>query len=60
MCIIRLCCIAPVLAAKIFPGCEVTVGNSSEDGGRWPYAGTVEAVKAMGANHIVKDVCVSF
>lgn len=54
---IGLCCIAPVLAAKVFPGCEVTVGNDAEEGGRWPYAGTVEAVKAMGAKHVVKDVC---
>ena len=54
----RLCCIAPVLAARVFPGCEVTVGG--EEGGKWPYAGTVEALKAMGAKHVIKDVCVSF
>ncbi|XP_044293658.1 glutamine amidotransferase-like class 1 domain-containing protein 3A, mitochondrial isoform X2 [Varanus komodoensis] len=28
-----LCCISPVLAAKVFPGCEVTVGhNNNVDG----------------------------
>ena len=55
-----LCCIAPVLAAKVLPGCEITVGGESSDGGRWPYAGTVEGVKTLGATHVVKDVCVSF
>ena len=56
----RLCCIAPVLAARVFPGCEVTVGKDTEEEGKWPYAGTVEALKAMGAKHVIKDVCVSF
>jgi len=28
---IGLCCIAPVLAAKVFPGCEVTVGIEKDD-----------------------------
>lgn len=27
---IGLCCISPVLAAKIFPGCELTVGHDTE------------------------------
>lgn len=56
---IGLCCIAPVLAAKVLPGCEITVGGESSDGGRWPYAGTVEGVKTLGATHVVKDVCES-
>lgn len=56
---IGLCCIAPVLVAKVLPGCEITVGNDSESGGKWPYAGTVEAVKILGAEHFVKDVCES-
>ncbi|XP_040842622.1 glutamine amidotransferase-like class 1 domain-containing protein 3A, mitochondrial isoform X2 [Ochotona curzoniae] len=51
-----LCCIAPVLAAKVLRGVEVTVGHEQEEGGRWPYAGTAEAVKALGAKHCVKDV----
>ncbi|XP_056321878.1 glutamine amidotransferase-like class 1 domain-containing protein 3, mitochondrial isoform X1 [Danio aesculapii] len=29
---IGLCCISPVLAAKVFPGCEVTVGPSKMRG----------------------------
>ncbi|XP_071071097.1 glutamine amidotransferase-like class 1 domain-containing protein 3, mitochondrial [Dasypus novemcinctus] len=53
---IGLCCIAPVLAAKVLPGVEVTVGHEQEEGGRWPYAGTAEAIRALGARHCVRDV----
>ncbi|KAH3717046.1 hypothetical protein DPMN_059826 [Dreissena polymorpha] len=53
---IGLCCISPVIAAKVIPGCEVTVGQEQEDGGRWPYAGTAGAIKAMGATHVPKNV----
>ncbi|KAB5576867.1 hypothetical protein PHYPO_G00203440 [Pangasianodon hypophthalmus] len=35
---IGLCCISPVLAAKVLPGVEVTVGHEEEEGGKWPYA----------------------
>ena len=59
-CLIRLCCISPVLAAKLLPGVEVTVGHEEEQGGRWPYAGTAQAIKALGAKHCVKDVTISF
>lgn len=31
---IGLCCISPVLAAKVFPGCEVTVGQDKDVDGR--------------------------
>ncbi|KFO28102.1 ES1 protein like protein, mitochondrial [Fukomys damarensis] len=51
---IGLCCIAPVLAAKVLSGVEVTVGHEQEEGGKWPYAGTAEAIKALGAKHCVK------
>ncbi|XP_011857913.1 PREDICTED: ES1 protein homolog, mitochondrial isoform X3 [Mandrillus leucophaeus] len=51
-----LCCIAPVLAAKVLRGVEVTVGHEQEEGGKWPYAGTAEAIKALGAKHFVKEV----
>ncbi|XP_059020867.1 glutamine amidotransferase-like class 1 domain-containing protein 3, mitochondrial isoform X1 [Mustela lutreola] len=57
---IGLCCIAPVLAAKVLHGVEVTVGHEQEEGGRWPYAGTAEAIKALGAKHCVKGVTISF
>ncbi len=36
-------CIAPVLAAKVIAGVSLTVGNDTDDGGRWPYAGTAGA-----------------
>jgi enhancing lycopene biosynthesis protein 2 len=58
--ITRLCCIAPVLAAKVLKGVELTVGHEEEEGGRWPYAGTAGAIKQMGAKHVPKDVDVSF
>ncbi|KPP66570.1 ES1 protein, mitochondrial-like [Scleropages formosus] len=57
---IGLCCISPVLAAKVLPGVEVTVGYEEEAGGRWPYAGTAEAITSLGAKHCVKDVTISF
>ncbi|XP_027439721.2 glutamine amidotransferase-like class 1 domain-containing protein 3A, mitochondrial isoform X2 [Zalophus californianus] len=53
---IGLCCIAPVLAARVLRGVEVTVGHEQEEGGKWPYAGTAEAIKALGAKHCVKGV----
>ncbi|CAG2190030.1 Glutamine amidotransferase-like class 1 domain-containing protein 3A, mitochondrial,Glutamine amidotransferase-like class 1 domain-containing protein 3B, mitochondrial,ES1 protein homolog, mitochondrial [Mytilus edulis] len=53
---IGLCCIAPVLAAKLIHGCEVTVGSDQEEGGKWPYAGTAAAITTMGASHQKKDV----
>eukprot|EP00745_Piridium_sociabile_P037826 TRINITY_DN69011_c0_g1_i2.p1 TRINITY_DN69011_c0_g1~~TRINITY_DN69011_c0_g1_i2.p1 ORF type:complete len:276 (+),score=65.31 TRINITY_DN69011_c0_g1_i2:66-830(+) len=53
---IGLCCIAPVLAAKVLPGCEVTVGSDQEEGGKWPYAGTAGAIGSMDSTHVKKDV----
>ncbi|XP_013397912.1 ES1 protein homolog, mitochondrial [Lingula anatina] len=53
---IGLCCIAPVLAAKILKGCEVTVGSDKEEGGKWPYAGTAAAINSMGGKHVCKQV----
>ncbi len=50
---IGLCCIAPVLAARVLgtaaggAGCQVTIGNDT---------GTAEAVRAMGATNIAKPV----
>uniref|UniRef100_A0A8C3YUK4 Glutamine amidotransferase class 1 domain containing 3 n=1 Tax=Catagonus wagneri TaxID=51154 RepID=A0A8C3YUK4_9CETA len=51
-----LCCIAPVLAAKVLRGVEVTVGHEQEEGGKWPHAGTAEVIKALGAKHRVTEV----
>jgi enhancing lycopene biosynthesis protein 2 len=53
---IGLCCIAPVLAAKVLKSVEVTVGSDKEDGGRWPYAGTAGAIQELGAKHVTKKV----
>uniref|UniRef100_A0A8C4NIU8 Glutamine amidotransferase class 1 domain containing 3 n=1 Tax=Eptatretus burgeri TaxID=7764 RepID=A0A8C4NIU8_EPTBU len=53
---IGLCCIAPVLAAKLLPSVELTVGHESEEGGLWPHAAAAGAVKTMGAKHVPKEV----
>ncbi|XP_075053644.1 glutamine amidotransferase-like class 1 domain-containing protein 3, mitochondrial [Mixophyes fleayi] len=53
---IGLCCIAPVLAAKVIPGVEVIVGQEEEQGGKWPYAGTSKAICALGGKHCAKEV----
>ena len=55
-----LCCISPVLAAKVLKDVEVTVGSDQEEGGRFPYAGTAGAIQKMGAKHVKKDVKISF
>lgn len=50
---IGLCCIAPVLAAKVLgtgaggPGCEVTIGDA---------AGVAEAIASWGSRNVVKGV----
>ncbi|XP_023697256.1 glutamine amidotransferase-like class 1 domain-containing protein 3, mitochondrial [Paramormyrops kingsleyae] len=52
---IGLCCISPVLAAKVFPGCEVTVGHKQDD--RSPdVPATAEAITQLGSKHICKKV----
>ena len=49
-----------MLPLKVIQGCEVTVGQDKDDGsGRWPYAGTAEAVQKMNAVHVNKNVDVS-
>ncbi|PVD30911.1 hypothetical protein C0Q70_10186 [Pomacea canaliculata] len=53
---IGLICIAPVLGAKLFPGCEVTVGSDVEEGDKWPNVGAAKAIQAMKAKHVKKDV----
>ncbi|XP_036404764.1 glutamine amidotransferase-like class 1 domain-containing protein 3A, mitochondrial [Megalops cyprinoides] len=50
-----LCCISPVLAAKILPGCEITVGHDKECD-KWPYAQTACTMKEMGCKHVNKNV----
>ncbi|XP_056288506.1 glutamine amidotransferase-like class 1 domain-containing protein 3, mitochondrial [Pseudoliparis swirei] len=55
---IGLCCIAPVLAAKVFPGCEVTVGIEKDD--KYPNtADTAAAISQLGCTHVSVDVAQS-
>ena len=44
-----------MVVARLFPHCELTVGKS-EIGKDWPFAGTGESLKMMGANVVEKDV----
>ena len=55
---IALCCIAPMLAAKVLgeKGVTLTLGKSDDGSGKWPYAGAIEAAKSMGANVVEKAV----
>jgi len=55
---IALCCIAPLLAAKVLgdKGVTLTLGKSDDGSGKWPYAGSLEAAKSMGANVVEKSV----
>lgn len=53
---IALCCIAPVLAAKVIPNVKITLGKSDTKSGKWPHAGAIEGAKAMGAKHEEKGV----
>ncbi|XP_041076776.1 glutamine amidotransferase-like class 1 domain-containing protein 3A, mitochondrial [Polyodon spathula] len=50
-----LCCISPVLAAKLLPGCELTVGHDKECE-MWPNANTAKVMKELGCKHINKHV----
>lgn len=52
---VGLCCISPVLAAKIIPGCELTLGCDTACE-KWPYAETAAAVKDLGCKHVNKNV----
>ncbi|XP_065827898.1 putative glutamine amidotransferase-like class 1 domain-containing protein 3B, mitochondrial [Oscarella lobularis] len=44
---IGLCCISPVLAAKVIPGCTVTIGNDAD---------TAKAVEEMGSKHSERSI----
>ena len=57
----RLCCIAPVLVAKVLPGCKITVGFAENDEqNRWQHSGTAGVVTSIGAKHIDTEVTISF
>ena len=56
---VGLCCIAPVLAAKVFAGdgqISLTVGSEDTEDERWPYAGTAGQIKELGATHVATDI----
>ncbi|XP_005995297.1 ES1 protein, mitochondrial [Latimeria chalumnae] len=55
---IGLSCTSPILACRVLPGIEVTMGHERDESnrwGRWPYYNMTQAVKNMGAKHIVKE-----
>ncbi|XP_008280151.1 ES1 protein homolog, mitochondrial [Stegastes partitus] len=52
---IGLCCISPVLAAKVFPGCEVTVGLEKDS--KYPNTtDTAAAINQLGCKHVNKSI----
>eukprot|EP01095_Lingulamoeba_sp_RSL-Kostka_P001806 TRINITY_DN1260_c1_g1_i1.p1 TRINITY_DN1260_c1_g1~~TRINITY_DN1260_c1_g1_i1.p1 ORF type:complete len:242 (+),score=95.35 TRINITY_DN1260_c1_g1_i1:58-783(+) len=44
---IGLCCISPVIAAKIFPGCSVTIGDNDS---------VAKGIETFGSKNVVKPV----
>jgi len=52
-----LCCIAPILAAKVLgkSGVTLTLGNCGPESD-WPYQGSIEAAKSFGANMKLMNV----
>jgi len=54
---LALCCIAPILAAKVLgdSGPTLTLGNCGSEE-NWPYQGAIEAAKSFGANMELKEV----
>lgn len=54
---IGMCCIAPVIAAKMFPGASLTMGGNTENDGEWPYAGAAQAAEnVLGAKYQVTSM----
>ena len=49
---IALCCISPVIAAKVFPGCTVTIGDDTST------ASVVEKVGSKNQVKKVSEVCI--
>ncbi|XP_037091779.1 ES1 protein homolog, mitochondrial-like isoform X2 [Pollicipes pollicipes] len=43
---LALCCIAPVLAARLLPGARLTLGGRGQ---QWPYAGALDVAAGWGA-----------
>ncbi|KAK3874871.1 hypothetical protein Pcinc_020191 [Petrolisthes cinctipes] len=55
---IGLCCIAPIVAAKVLgsSGVTLTLGKADDGSGKWPYAGSIDVAKGFGANAVEKSV----
>ena len=57
---IAACCIAPIIAARLFPNVHITLGQEKVCDEN-PYADACAAVKTMGAVHVpcnATEVCV--
>ena len=52
-----LCCIAPILAAKVLgpEGVRLTLGKQGDEAS-WPYGGSIDAAKSFGAECVDRDV----
>ncbi|XP_062238874.1 ES1 protein, mitochondrial isoform X2 [Platichthys flesus] len=53
-----LASMAPVLACRVLPSIEVTMGYERDENtrwGNWPHTNMVQAVKSMGARHNVRE-----
>lgn len=50
-----MCCIAPVIAAKTVPECELTVGKNVKSK-EWPYSYAADEIRTMGACVVERDV----
>ncbi|MEQ2186798.1 es1 protein, mitochondrial, partial [Goodea atripinnis] len=52
-----------MLACRVLPSIEVTMGYEKDENtrwGNWPQTNMVQAVKSMGARHIVREPYISF
>lgn len=54
---IALCCIAPILAAKVLgtEGVKLTMGKKGDEN-EWPYGGAIDAARSFGATLVESDV----
>jgi len=56
-----MCCISPVIAARVFgtknggPGSHLTLGCNSNEAD-WPHQGAVEVAKSLGNEVDLKDI----
>ncbi|TNN86418.1 ES1 protein, mitochondrial [Liparis tanakae] len=60
---IGLASMASLLACRVLPSIEVTMGNEKDENtrwGNWPHTNMPQAVKSMGARHNVREAYISF